>query len=259
MLTLRELQRDFRRALLGGDDTALAPLIGGDTSAARERISIHRNNVFVSLTRVLKDVFPVVCRLVHDRFFAYAAHEFIRAHPPTRAALAQYGAEFPSFLADFEPCQELLYLPDVARLEWIISLAAHASDATPLLPTALADVPPERAPRLVLRLHDSVSLISSPWPIDAIWPANRAGSDEDGSIDLASGSVCLEVRRHRDEVKFQALDTAVYIFRRFLRQALPLESATDAAVLVVGDFNLTTALQSLFSEQLVVGLDFAPQ
>lgn len=238
-------------------EQAPRPMIGRHGRAPRQRIAIHRKSVFVSLTRALRDTFPVACRLVQDRFFTDAAYEFIHARPPTRVFLAKYGADFPSFLADFEPCRNLLYLPDVARLEWFMTIAAHAGDVTPLVPSALANIPPRRVPRLVLRLHDSVSFISSRWPIDAIWRANSAGSDDYRSTDLISRSVCLEVRRHQNEVKFQALDAAVYIFRRFLRQELPLESAIDAAVLIDGSFNVTAALQSLFSEQLVIGWRFA--
>ena len=115
MLTVRGLQQGFRRALLDGDDAAITSLIDGDSAQARGRIAIHRNNVLASLTRALADTFPVTCRLVDDRFFAYAADEFIRARPPTRACLADYGAEFPGFLGDFGACRTLAWLPDVAR------------------------------------------------------------------------------------------------------------------------------------------------
>ena len=254
MLTLRELQQGFRRALLSGDDTAITPLVGGDPAQAGGRITIHRNNVFVSLTKALEDTFPVVCRLVDGRFFAYAADEFIRAHPPARVCLAEYGAEFPGFLADFEPCRTLPYLPDVARLEWLMSMAAYADDATPLSPSALAGIAPDETPRLVLRLHDSVHLMNSRWPIDAIWCANRAGSSDE--IDLLPG-VRLEVRRRGSEIVLRTLDAAVYAFRQTLRQGLPLELATDAALATDESFDLAAGLRELFVDHLVIGLEFS--
>jgi hypothetical protein len=253
MLTLRELQQGFGRALLSGDDTAVAPLIEVDSGQARERIAIHRNNVYVSLTKALKDTFPVVCRLVDGRFFAYAAHEFIRAHPPSRACLAEYGAEFPGFLAGFVPCRKLSYLPDVARLEWLMGMAARAAEAAPLAPSALAGIAPAEAPRLVLRLHDSVHLMSSRWPIDAIWRANRAGSNDD--IDLLRGPAYLEVRRQGSEVALRRLDAATYAFRQTLCLRLPLELATDVALANDEGFDLTAGLRDIFVDRLVVGLE----
>jgi hypothetical protein len=253
MVTLCELQEGFRRALLSGDDAAIAPLVAGNSTQARERIAIYRNNVFVSLTRALEDTFPVVCRLVDERFFAYAAYRFISAHPPTRACLAEYGAEFPGFLADFEPSRELTYLPDVARLEWLMSMAAHAADAAPLPPSALAGIAPAETPQLVLRLHGSAHLISSPWRIDSIWLANRAGSNAE--IDLLRGPVYLEVSRPGSEVVLRTLDAAAYAFRQTLRQGLPLELATDAALATNEGFDLAAGLRDLFLDQLVVGLE----
>ena len=99
MLSLRELQTEFRRAILGQGETsvALRNAVAHDPFA-EERLAIYRNNVLASLTAVLRDTFPVVCRLVDERFFAYAAHEFVCWRPPSRPALSEYGAAFPLFL-----------------------------------------------------------------------------------------------------------------------------------------------------------------
>ena len=83
-------------------------------SPASENVSLVPGNA----------AFPVVCRLVDHPFFAYAAHEFLRDHPPRSRCLAEYGGGFPDFLAAFEPCSSLPYLADVARFEWAIKLAA---------------------------------------------------------------------------------------------------------------------------------------
>src|SRR5258708_7527421 len=116
MLALGEVQAAFRRALLDGDDGALAALVAADGIAAAKRLAVYRNNVQISLTDALRDTFPAVCRLVDERFFAYAAHAFLTGHPPQRACLAEYGAGFADFLAAFPPCRALVYLPDVPRL-----------------------------------------------------------------------------------------------------------------------------------------------
>jgi hypothetical protein len=121
MLALRDLQAAFARALLADDAGPVTALIAGDGLAAEERLDIYRNNVFASLTEVLRDTFPAVCRLLDERFFAYAGHDFIRRRPPRRAVLAEYGAQFATFLAGFAPASGLVYLPDVARLEWLMA------------------------------------------------------------------------------------------------------------------------------------------
>src|SRR5262249_29130236 len=153
---LHETQAAMRRALLGGDAVALTALTASAGALAEAQIAVYRNNLFASLTDVLLNTFPVVCRLVDERFFPYAAHEFIRRHPPARPCFAEYGAQFPDFLAAFPPCRELSSLADVARLEWLLSGAAKAEEAVPLAPARLASVAPAETPRLVLRLDQSL-------------------------------------------------------------------------------------------------------
>jgi hypothetical protein len=255
MLPLRDVQAAFRRALLAEDETALAAFVEGGAA----RIDVHRNNLFASLGEVLRDGFPAVCRLVDERFFAYAAHEFIRHHPPARAVLAEYGGSFADFLADFPPCRHLPYLADVARLEWLMCVAATAADAAPLSVAALADFAPEATPSLRFALHPALGLLASAFPIDRIWRANRhvAPLDE-APIDLAAGGVRLEVHRAGSEVVMRALDPAGFAFRQTLRQGGTLEAAATAALAEDPAFDLTGALGALFREGAVIGVTGAP-
>jgi hypothetical protein len=262
MHPLRELQRDFRRALLAGDEAALAPFVREDGLAAAERIAVYRNNVVSSLTEVLKDAFPAACRLVGERFFAYAAHEFLGAHPPSRPCLAEYGADFPGFLAAFPPCRKLVYLADAARLEWLMHSAAHAPEAEPIEPAALGAVAPEDTPRIVLRLHPSLGLLESPWPIERIWRANRSGcadeADGGGIIDLGSGGVRLEIARAGGDVVFRPLDASAFAFRRALLAGDSLGAAAEAGLTEDAGFDLAGALADLFRQRLVTGFALGP-
>src|SRR3546814_3289038 len=97
----------------------------------------------------------------------------LRAHPPTVPQLLHYGDRFADFLAGFKPVRALLYLPDVARLEWARHEAYFAGHADPLDPAALAGMPPERYLELALDLHPAVRLVTSWYPIDRIWEANQ--------------------------------------------------------------------------------------
>ena len=166
--TLRDLQRQFQMAMLGGDTAEIVAAIRGDGLDPAARIGIYRNHFFATLGASLQATFPVVCRLVDERFFAYAAHEYLRAHPPCSRRLNEYGADFADFLADFEPCSALPYLADVARFERALSIAASAQEAARLPTQALAEVPASEAAYVALRLQPSLGYVISPWPIDAI-------------------------------------------------------------------------------------------
>lgn len=256
MLGLPEMQTGFARALLTSDDATISDLIVDDGVRPTLRLDLYRNTVLVSLTEALADCFPAVCRLVDERFFRYAASAFVRSHPPARPCLSTYGAEFPGFLAAFPPCRDLAYLPDVARLEWLMHQAAFAEDASPLPPAALSGIAePER---LVLALDPSLGLMSSPWPVDRIWSANRRGADGAHAIDLSSGGAHLEVRRVSDEVVLRKLDAGTCAFRAALRRGSTLALAAEAALAVDPGLDLTTAVADLFCEGAVVAMALGP-
>ena len=145
MSTLLELQLRLRRAVLSGNTAEIVAAIQGDGLDPAARVGIYRHHAFATLGDALQVTFPVVCRLVDKRFFAYAAHEYLREHPPHSRCLVEYGSNFADFLADFEPCQHLPYLADVARFEWALNIAATVREATPLQAEMLAAVPPGEA------------------------------------------------------------------------------------------------------------------
>ena len=170
MPSLRELQYAVRRALLDGDDAALTDAITSDGLAPAARLAVYRHHVLTSLAAALEATFPVVARLVDPRFFRYACDQYVRAEPPATPCLFEYGATFADFLAGFPPCRHLVYLPDVARLEWAMNVALHAPDA-------LCDGSPG-------------------WPLAALTlsqrPAGRSAASGDGStratLAIRSGS-----------------------------------------------------------------------
>jgi hypothetical protein len=130
--SLREVESDLRLALLGGDEAPARTRIRGDGLEPAARLAIYRHHVVTTLTAALQAAFPVVCRLVDERFFAYAAARYIQVEPPSGPCLFEYGAGFADFLAEFPACRALPYLADVARLEWAMQRALHAADAIPL-------------------------------------------------------------------------------------------------------------------------------
>ena len=174
-----------------------------------------------------------------------------------RSCLVEYGADFADFLAGFEPCQDLPYLADVARFEWALNLGATVREAAPLQAEALAAVPAQKAPYVALRLQPSLSYFASPWPIDAIWQANK--EDEVPPIDLAGGGASLEIRRAGEAVVWRRLDPGTFAFRTALADGLVLAAAMAAATLSDPAFDLIAALRHVFADGLAVAFVISPQ
>jgi hypothetical protein len=257
MPLLLEVQASFKGALLDGDPAAALAVIQPDALAPEARLQIYRNHVFITLTDALKAIFPVVCRLVDERFFGYACHAYIREQPPAAPCLFEYGASFPDFLGTFAPCGHLPWLPDVARFEWAINTALHAEDAQVLDPQHLAGIAPERLGQLRLDLHPALRLLASPWAVDRIWQAHQ-GRAEPETLSLEAEPVWLEVRRLGDDVVFRRLDPPTFAFRQALAEGRALVAAAEAALERAPDFDLTGALGALLSEAVLTGYALLP-
>lgn len=141
MPRLHELQRAFGAAIFD-DDTSIAAHVIGDGMPAARSLDVYRHTIFAVLTDALRLTYPAVDRLVGPEFFKAAAAAFARRNPPTNASLNAYGGAFVDFLAEFPPAASIAYLPDVARLEWALNVAANAPDVPALDPIMLGQLIP---------------------------------------------------------------------------------------------------------------------
>jgi hypothetical protein len=252
MSTLRELQEDFREALLGGDDAAAARAVLGDGLAPGARLAVYRHHVLTSLTAALESTFPVVARLLDPRFFRYAADTYVRAEPPAGPCLFEYGVSFPDFIAAFPACRDLVYLRDVARLEWAMNAALHAPEAPALSAEALRAQPPEDLDALPLARHPSASLLLSRWPVDTIWRVNQPGADPEARVALDAGGTRLVIWRRGGEVAFRAVSPAAFAFLDALAREPRLSAAAATTLDVEPAVDLAALLRRLLDDEVLL-------
>jgi len=236
--TLHEVQTAMRDGLLGVGDPALAAVLAVALTPSN-RISIYRNTSRSTLTKALRLNFPAVERLVGEDFFAVAADAFIAREPPATAWLDLYGQGFPEFLQGFAPAAALVYLPDLARLERAVGRALQASDLEPLDLGRLVSIDASEQARVRFTPHPSVSLLSSPYPVDAIWRAVLTRDDAAmAAIDLGAGALHLLIERRSSEIEVRRLDEPQWR----LAEALFSGKALSAALEACGDSVATTWL-----------------
>jgi hypothetical protein len=248
--SLAGLQARFSRAMLETRHALPPGLIRA------RRFSVHRNNLYASLTEALRARYPVILRLVGEEFFKAAASIFAAAHPPRTPVLLEYGDGFPAFLESFEPARGLPYLADVARLEWLRHAAYHAADKAPLTAADLAKVPHENAGSLIFALHPSAGLIASPYPIFSIWETNtRDGQVRPIGPELP-GEAVLVVRPELD-VNVLRLGLAEHAFAAALAAGQTLAQAIGQAAAHDG-FDLSPTLAKLIAAGAFGGVSAGP-
>jgi len=239
--TLLELQRAMRASLVDRDDGAAAAMLAENVPP--DRLNIYRNTFVTGVTKALRLSYPAIYKLVGADFFEGAAGLFIARHPPRSAYLDEYGADFPEFLRDFQPAASLVYLADVARLEWAVNRAIHAVDVEPLDLARLSALPPEDQIRVCFVPHPSISLVRTDYPADVIWRGVLSGDDAAlAAVDLDAGPVRLLVERRTTGVEVSRLDDAAWHFATMLCEGHPLASVFIAATDTGNDALLTEYL-----------------
>jgi hypothetical protein len=161
----------------------------------------------------------VVRKIVGEAFFAAVARNHARTHPSRSGDLNEYGASLAQFLESDPEVQDLPYLPEVARLEWLVHRAYFAAD------TARFDL---SRPTQV-RLAPACALVESDWPVASIWEAHQEGGRPE-LVNLAAGPGRALVHRPDWRVEVTALRPGDFRFLECLQAGEPLGAALEAAV-----------------------------
>jgi hypothetical protein len=249
MLSLERLQDTVARSVLGKPHFGLSSLVSAGRADPYRRLRIYRNNTRASLTATLMAVFPVTVRLVDERFFRYAADEFIRCNPPSEPRLVRYGADFPAFLRTFEGLSDMPFVAETARLEWAIAEALDAASLPSLGLAALEADSDGITPEFVLQ--PSLRFVVSHWPVLSVWSAHQAAGDVDSISGKVRKAERIALWRSGDNVRFALLSSAQFSFRYSLAAGLGLEKAVARALTHEPMFDLVGALVSLFGDGLV--------
>jgi hypothetical protein len=253
-----DMQTNFARKVIRRENGVPSGIISHSSKQPQARFNVHRNNFYLSLSETLESRFPVIKRLLGEEFFTALAREFLALFPPQSPVLLEYGGDFPVFLETFEPVAELLYLPDVARLEWARNLAFHASDALPMSTETLAALKPEEVGNVTFHFHPSAQLLSSPYPVVSIWETNTH-DDEVRTIGPELPGENALIVRPEFEVQVVRLDPGAETFISRIAEGASLAEAGEYAAQEFPHFLLDTTLTTLFVVGAFTGFSIKQQ
>lgn len=251
MPPLAEVQRLLRAAIVGGELSEVAPLLFGGADPAG-RLAMHSRHYEASLVRALLVKFPATTWLVGSTLMDQAAREFVRRHPPTAPCIAEYGEDFPRFLAARESARGLHYLRFFAELEWQIGRAAIAADGPAIdLPALVAYG--DQIADVAFVVQPSLGYLAGSWPVDELMRLYLSDTAPE-QYRLSAAEIRLEICGSRGIFRFDRLEPAEFSFRQALAQGSPLGVAAERALEVDENLDIGAALRRFVTSGLVAGV-----
>jgi hypothetical protein len=208
-MLLSNLQAELAEALLSEQVVA-------DKWLPVEHIQIYQHNINSTLTRALKDTYPLVNKLVGDDYFNQVAQDYILNYPSRSGNLHDYGRYFPNFLPNYDALHQFPYLTDVAALEWACHSIYFAADHAPLNITRLAQITPEQLNHVHFILHPASQLLIFQHPILDI--IDFCKNNHGQTLTLTNTGANLLIIRRELEIALVPLSKADFTFLYALSQ-----------------------------------------
>lgn len=249
MPSLSEIQSGVRSAVIESSFDDIAPWLTGGTDPTR-RLAIHRRHYHASLIETVIGRYPATGWLLGSSAMTAAAAAFVATRPPRVFCMAEFGAEFPAFLASHASLRDLPYLRSFAELEWCVGAVSVAVSEAPVGLDWLAAQSPDGLEGATLRLQAGLAWVEARWSVDELLQAYLADAAPD-LFPLVEAPRWIEVRGARGDIAMHLLAADHWHFRRALSRGASIHDAASAALDIAPDFDTGAALVELFAAGLI--------
>lgn len=198
MPALRDIQAAFLNDIYTGGKSSAVYL---NKSCSAERLDIFYNNTFLGLTDVLAAIYPVLQKIVGEKFFSTTAHFYIEAYSQNTGNRYTYGRELALFLNSYEPADAWPYLSDIAAIEWAYFQSSIAENESAIDFNKLTDLIQAHS-KLILSLHPGVHYIKLNYNSLEIWQEHQKEKDKIKSIKLQKTPQTVLVWRDQNDKIF---------------------------------------------------------
>jgi hypothetical protein len=171
--------------------------------------------------------------------------------------LNEFGANLADYIASLDLCEPFPYLPEVARLEWLVHRAYYLAHTLPATIAQLAEVAPEHFGLLKFDFQSCCALIQSDWAIGDIWQRHQSDFPAMPSQlqELKRTEYCLVWRQAGDwMVHVASITASQHAALSAARAGTVLGEMLDMALKTDPQFDLQSALADWFQKQLIISI-----
>lgn len=230
-LSLRDVQRWMKARIQPGTSPSAR---GGDTllnpqrnTPGLQRLAVYAGGYLARTQQALAEVYEAVHHVLGPGTFAQLSQAYAQQHPSRDYNLSLVGRHLPAFLTTYVLTQRLPFLPDLARLEWLVCQAFHAAQQSPLAASQLPVAPLKVWERARLHFQPAVGLLTSAWPVLDIWQA-RTRPRAEINIDLVDRPQRVLVFREGVHVRCELVEAWQHALLEGLLAGWPLGEVCGA-------------------------------
>lgn len=252
MLQLRERQRAFAEAIVGGKYHTATAVMAADGLALRS-MALYRRLIRNNYRQALAITYPVLLQFVGGRYFDILVRGYFKAHPSISGDLFFYGQSLPAFLCKLQVAP---LLAELARLEWACHEVYQAADSPPLSEDQLQTLASADPAQVTFHLHAASRLLSFPFPVHRVWLALQpeAPTDEVVDLPLPEQETGVVVTRGNGKVQVTPLARTDYLLLEAMARGVDASSVEQMAIESESEFDFPRFLATVLNLRILSGV-----
>lgn len=252
MPTIKQLQEAFFESVFNKQDTTIFEQFCHNEIAPEFRFNIYRNTILQNLRNSLEMTFPAIWKLVGKVCADALALAFVQdpCNLPKTNCLDDWGEKFPAFLQNNEMVKHLLYLKDIAEIEWLRHLSYCSQDYLVLDSSVLKKHINNSVDKLCLIFNPSVFLYSSPYYLKNIFELIE-NPFEISTINFQHLPSYAVIARQKKQILTHWITNDLFHFLCHIKKGSPLGQSYESTLENHPDFNLFSGLQFLLQNELL--------
>ncbi|MDA0902407.1 MAG: DNA-binding domain-containing protein [Proteobacteria bacterium] len=245
MSSLIEMQRNLADYIYDKSKAQIIEQINTDNISKERRLKVYHNNVIGSFDDVLADVYTTVKRLVGDDYFNGLAARYHQTYRSKSGNMNEYGVNFAQFIQSLTPEHKLLYLTDIAKLEWLFHDIYFAADTSKTMDLeALQALKEDQYFNISFEIHPSCAFLESQYPIHSIY--NSVNSEQKINIDEHDKEIVL-LERCLFDVNIHKLSELEYLFLQEIKQGKTIYNIYEALIEKDPQFDIGSLINKYIS------------
>lgn len=251
-MSLQKLQDEFILYLFKKENSFNIDEVNGgsDRLLNEERLDVHRQTIMENLVNSLQITYPGIWQLLGQDCARGVALSYIHEmqYLPENGMMANYGSNFPEYLAKFPSTKHLVYIKDFATYEWLKSNCYHAKFDKAIGFDELQAMAEDDLEEAKFIFNDSVQFFSSDYQVDAI--QSVLDNPEEEFISIPEGKYFFIIFQNQGRVVTNNIKCELWNFLQEMQSGQKFREVVDKYQ-DQPEFDFSGALRFIVENQLV--------